>query len=126
MFHPKKPYQNKDKTDPETKIITKAIPPKFTCWDILEIKRNKTTGQVLDYINEKYNVDVTGLYTLNNKSIIKDETSFDLLFQDAYDIAIGKKKNKNNKNSSIYFEVLADIVDSDNHAIMPKFKYMPN
>ena len=126
MFHPKKPYQNKDKTDPETKIITKAIPPKFTCWDILEIKGNKTTGQVLDYINEKYNVDVTGLYTLDNKSIIIDENSFDLLFQDAYDIAIGKKKNKNNKNSSIYFEVLADIVDSDNHAIMPTFKYRPN
>ena len=124
IFRPNKPYQNKDRIDPITKIITKAIPPKFTCWDILEIKGNKTTGEVLDYINETYKVDVTGLYTLNNNNIIEDEGAFEMQFQDAYYLAIGRDKQKNNKATSIYFKVLADLIDSDNHAIMPKFRYI--
>ena len=69
---------------------------------------------------------MTGLYTLNNKSIVKDETSFEILFQDAYLKALGMDKPKNNKISSIYFQVSADIIDSDNHAYMPKFKYILN
>ena len=124
IFRPNKPYQNKDRIDPITKIIIKAIPPKFTSWDILEIKGNKTTGEVLDYINETYKVDVTGLYTLNNNNIIEDEGAFEMQFQDAYYLAIGRDKQKNNKATSIYFKVLADLIDSDNHAIMPKFRYI--
>ena len=126
ILRPKKPYQNKDSINPETKIITKAIPPKFTCWDILEVKGNKTTGEVLDDISERYQVDVTGLYTLDNQSIIRDETSFDLQFQDAYLMAIGEDKSENKKISCIYFNVFADIKDSDNHVNMPKFKYILN
>ena len=126
LVYPKKPYQNKDSVNPETKILSKAIPPKFTCWDILEVKGNKTTGEVLDYIGETYIVDVTGLYTLNSKSIIKDEAFFDMPFQDAYYKAIGKDKPKNNTRTNIYFKVLADVSDSNDHAIMPKFKYILN
>jgi hypothetical protein len=125
LFSPKKPFKNKDKTDPKTGILTKAIPPNFTCWDIIEIKGNKTVGDLLDYIGENYKVDVTGLYTLDNKSIIKDESSFDLLFQDAYYSAIGRDKPEK-ENNSLYFKVLADLVDSDIHANMPKFKYIMN
>ena len=124
LVYPKRPYQNKDSINPETKILSKAIPPKFTCWDILDVKGNKTTGEVLDYISETYKVDVTGLYTLNSKSIIKDEASFDMLFQDAYFKAIGKDKPKNNNRANIYFKVLADVSDSNDHAIMPKFRYI--
>ena len=125
LFSPKKPFKNKDKIDPKTGILTKAIPPNFTCWDIIEIKGNKTVGDLLDYIGENYKVDVTGLYTLDNKSIIKDESSFDLLFQDAYYSAIGRDKPEK-ENNSLYFKVLADLVDSDIHANMPKFKYIMN
>ena len=124
IFRPKKPYRTKDSIDPITKIKTKAIPPLFTCWDILEIKGDKTTGELMDYISEAYKVDVIGLYTLNNKSIIKDEESFKMLFQDAYYLAIGKDKNKIMKSTGIYFKVIADLCDRDDHAIMPKFKYI--
>ena len=124
LVYPKRPYQNKDSINPETKILSKAIPPKFTCWDILDVKGNKTAGEVLDYISETYKVDVTGLYTLNSKSIIKDEASFDMLFQDAYFKAIGKDKPKNNNRANIYFKVLANVSDSNDHAIMPKFRYI--
>ena len=123
LVNPKKPNQAKDTKNPETQIITKAIPPKFTCWDILEVKGKKTTEEVLDYISDVYKVNITGLYTLNSKSIIKDESSFDLPFEDAYYLAIGKEIPKNGKISSIYFKVMADLLDSDYHAIMPKFKY---
>ena len=124
LMYPKKPYQNKDIINSKTQIKTKAIPPKFTCWDILEVKGNKTTGEVLDYISDTYKVDVTGLYTLNSKSIIKDKSSFDIPFQDAYYITIGK--NNHNKIRNIYFKVMADLSDSDDHAIMPNFKYIIN
>ena len=124
LVYPKRPYQNKDSINPETKILSKAIPPKFTCWDILDVKGNKTAGEVLDYISETYKVDVTGLYTLNSKSIIKDEASFDMLFQDAYFKAIEKDKPKNNNRANIYFKVLADVSDSNDHANMPKFRYI--
>ena len=42
VFQPKKVYQNKDRINPETKVLTKAVPPLFTCWDFLEIKGNYT------------------------------------------------------------------------------------
>ena len=122
IYRPKKAYQNKDQINPITKFVTKAIPPNFTCWDYLEIKGNKTIIEVIDYINNLYQVEVNGLYTLNSKNIVKDESSYNMQFQDAYYIAIGKNKNKN-MNHSIYFRVLADVINSDDHVIMPKFKY---
>ena len=128
IFHPKKPYQNKDYINPITKILTKAIPANFTCWDFIEIKGNKTTNEIIDYINDEYQVSINGLYTLNSQSIIADESSYDILFQDAYYITIGKDKDKekNNKNICIYFKVMADLIDSNHHAIMPRFKYTVN
>ena len=125
IYKPKKAYQNKDKVNPLTKILTKAIPPNFTCWDYIEIEGNKTTDDVINFINAKYQVDINGLYTLNSKNIIKDDSSYDIQFEDAYYIAIGKEKNEN-LNKSIYFRVLADVINSDDHVIMPKFKYIIN
>ena len=125
IYKPKKPYQRKDRTDPKTKIITKAIPPNFTCWDYIEIKGNKTANEIIDYINEKYKVEIDGLYTLNSQSIIQNESSYDILFQDAYYAAIDSKKN-GKTNKSICFRVTADIIDSKGHAILPKIKYIIN
>lgn len=118
-------YHNKDQINSETNVLTKVIPANFTCWDYIEINGNKTTSELLDYINEKYQIEINGLYTLNSINIIKDDSSYDMQFQDAYYIAIGKKENKN-ANKSIYFRILADIANSDDHVIMPKFKYIIN
>ena len=124
IHQPKKVFVNKDIIHPVTKILTKAIPPFFTCWDCLEIKGNeiKTVNDVINYINEKYQVDICGLYTLNSNNIIKDDSSYEMNFENAYFEAIGKKYENNIKN--IYFKVLADLIDCDDHAIMPKFKYI--
>ena len=127
IYKPKKVYHNKDQINSQTKILTKAIPDNFTCWDYIEINGNKTTSELLDYINEKYQIEINGLYTLNSVNIIKDDSSYDMQFQDAYYIAIGKNKNQNqNQNKSIYFRILADVINSDDHVIMPKFKYIIN
>ena len=118
IFKPKKPSKKKEYIDPITKIKTIPVPYEFTCWNHIEINGNKTVQQVIDYINEKYNVDVTGLYTLNSINIIKD--NYDIKFEDAYFNAINYKDiNK----KIVYFNVLADVVNSDDHVIMPKFKY---
>ena len=123
IYQPKKVYHNKDQINSTTKILTKAIPPNFTCWDYIEINGNKTTSELLDYINEKYQIEINGLYTLNSINIIKDNSSLDILFQDAYFNAIGKYTNENGSNC-IYFRILADLINSDVHVIMPKFKYI--
>jgi ubiquitin-activating enzyme E1 len=124
IFQPKKVYKNKDTTDPKSNILTKAIPPLFTCWDYLEIKGNKTLNDVINYINDTYNVDIWGLYTLNSEPIIKDDSLYDMKFEDVYYNAIGKNNIDKNISKNIYFTVVADLNDNVNHAIMPKFKYV--
>ena len=91
IHQPKKVFKNKDNIHPTTKVLTKAIPPFFTCWDCLEIKGNeiKTVNDVINYINEKYQVDIWGLYTLNSNNIIKDDSSYEMNFEKAYFEAIG-------------------------------------
>ena len=123
IYMPKKVYHYKDQINSTTQILTKAIPNNFTCWDYIEIEGNKTTNELLDYINDKYQIEITGLYTLNSKNIIIDDSSYDMQFQDAYYIALGKNINEIKKNA-IYFRILADVINSDDHVIMPKFKYI--
>ena len=80
----------------------------------------------LDYINEKYQIEINGLYSLNNINIIKDISSLDMLFQNAYFNTIGKNNLNKDSNKSIYLRILADLINSDDHIIMPKFKYIIN
>ncbi len=125
IYRPKKVYQNRDTINKETKVLTKAVPPLFTCWDCLEIKGNMTLDEVINYINIKYKVSISGIYTLNSINIIKDDSFYELKFQDAYYKVI--EKNEKNKSNSIYFRVLADEMDNEDvHVVMPKFKYIPN
>ena len=124
IYKPKKVYKNEDEINPVTKILTKAVPSNFTCWDYIEIQGNKTTDEVINYINITYKVEITGIYTLNSVSIIKDDFSYEIPFHEAYYSAIGKEKNE--RKNSIYFKVLADVINSDDHVIMPKFKYLVN
>ena len=123
IYKPKEPRKNKDHINEETKVLTKAIPPNFTCWDYIEIEGNKTVDELLDFINEKYQIEVNGLYTLNTKIIIKDESTLNLNFQEAYYNTL--EKNKEYKIKAIYFKILADLINDENtHVKMPKFKYI--
>jgi len=126
IYKPKNPYQNKDQFNPETNVLTKAIPPGFTCWDYIEIEGNKTVDELLDFINEKYQIEINGLYTMNSTSIIKDESTLNLQFKEAYYNAIEKNsEDENHLRKIIYFKILADVLnDEDTHVKMPKFRYI--
>lgn len=128
IYKPKKPTKNKDTINPETKILTKVRIPGFTCWDFIEIEGNKTVDELLDFINEKYQIETTGLYTLSSKSIIKDEDKsvYNMQFLEAYYNVIGKnKEDGNSHHKSIYFKILADEKNNEYiHIKMPKFKYI--
>ena len=77
----------------------------------------------MDFIKEKYQIEVNGLYTLNTKIIIKDESTLNLNFQEAYYNTL--EKNKEYKIKAIYFKILADLINDENtHVKMPKFKYI--
>jgi hypothetical protein len=128
IYKPKTPYKNKDSTNRETKILTKAIPPNFTCWDYIEIEGNKTVEELLDFINEKYKIEINGLYSLNSINLIKDESNLRKDFLGNYLDAIGIKKKDEDENplkKNIYFKILADEKDNEDiHVKMPKFKYI--
>ena len=52
-------------------------------------------------------------------NIIQD--NYDTKFENAYFDAIN---NHNVNQQNIYFKVLADVKNSDDHVVMPKFKYI--
>jgi len=109
IYRPKKPYKNKDSISPETKILTKVIPPNFTCWDYIEVEGNKTIEELLDFINEKYKIEINGLYSLNNINLIKDESNLGKDFLENYFDSIGITKKGGDDNFSkrnIYFKIL--------------------
>ena len=128
VHRPKAPSKNKDSTNPDTNILTKAIPPNFTCWDYIEVEGNKTVEELLDYINEKYAIEINGLYSLNNINLIKNESDLRKDFLNNYldSIGINKKDgNDNFSNRNIYFKILADEKNNEDiHVKMPKFKYI--
>ena len=128
IIKPKKPYINQDSKNSETNILTKVVPPNFTCWDYIEIEGNKTVEELLDFINEKYNIEINGLYSLNNKNLIKDESNLKKDFLINYYDSIGlirKNINESRSKRNIYFKILADEKDNEDiHIRMPKFKYV--
>jgi ubiquitin-activating enzyme E1 len=126
IYRPKKPYKNKDYTNPATQILYKAIPHDFTCWDFIEIEGNKTLQELLDYINEKYNIEITGLYSLNSVNLWGDDTKIDFFSNYMDSIGITKTDRKENSTRrNIYFKIQADEKDNEDiHIQMPKFKYI--
>ena len=126
IYKPKKVVHNKDQINSLTKIFTKPILANFICWDYIEINGNKAMSELLDYINEKYQIEINRYYSLNSINIIKNTSSLDMLFQNAYFNAIGKNNLNKDINKFIYFRILADLINSDDHVIMPKFKYIIN
>ncbi len=60
----------KDKDyDPILLSAVKAIPPNWTVWDKIEINTPMTIQQFIDYMNEKYQVEIS-ILTCNNVSLI--------------------------------------------------------
>ena len=103
------------------KKLYKLIPEKFTIWDYLEINGSLSIKQLIDYMKQKYNVEVT-LITSNQKKLFEKNSTKNVLnekIEDAYNNKSNIKLSQSKK--FLMLEILGDV---DNFiAKMPKFKY---
>ena len=103
------------------KKLYKLIPEKFTIWDYLEINGSFSIKQLIDYMKQKYNVEVT-LITSNQKKLFEKNSTENVLnekIEDAYNNKSNIKLSQSKK--FLMLEILGDV---DNFiAKMPKFKY---
>ena len=101
----------------------KAIPPKWTVWDKIEINGSKTVQEFIDYVKEKYNVDVS-VITSRDTTIVQTfmKSNNDRLPRKIEDVYNEHAKIKLTDDIKyIFLEISGDIGDAT--ALMPLFKY---
>ena len=124
MSEPKPAIQMKDKdNDPILLGPVKAIPPNWTVWDKITINKSMTCQELIDYIQEKYGVEVS-IITSGNVTIIQTfmPSSKQRLSQKIEDIYNSNAKIKlDEKATHLNLEISGDIGDAT--ALMPLFRY---
>ena len=125
MSEPKSVIRKMDKEyDPILLGPVKAIPPVWTVWDKITIKKSMTCKELIDYIMEKYKVEVS-IITVGSVTIIQTfmPSAKSRMNQKIEDIYNGNSKIKLDKNiKSLYLEISGDIGEAT--ALMPTFKYI--
>ena len=134
---PSDPIQMKDnKFDEKIMGPVKAIPEGWNAWDRIEINETKTCGQIIDYLKEKYNVDVDML-TADGITIIttftgKNKEKMETKIEDAYEKNSKKKINEKKKYlniqvvGSIEKAKIEDETMKNVSVFIPPIKYMLN
>ena len=124
MSEPKPAIQMKDKdNDPILLGPVKAIPPNWTVWDKITINKSMTCQELIDYIQEKYGVEVS-IITSGNVTIIQTfmPSSKQRLSQKIEDIYNSNAKIKlDEKATHLNLEISGDIGEAT--ALMPLFRY---
>ena len=125
MSEPQEVIKMKDKDyDPILLTAVKAVPENWTVWDKIVIKGPMTCQQLIDYIQEKYNVEVS-IITAGNVSIIqtflpKNKPRLQQNIEDIYNEQSKVKLEDNIKYLTL--DVSGDIGDAT--ALMPAFRYV--
>jgi ubiquitin-activating enzyme E1 len=111
--------------DEEYNIIfdgpTKAVPPGWTSWDIINLKGPMTCQNFVDFFQKEYGVKILSISS-NSKNIISmfmpsKIKKINLKIEEVYENNYGLKKDQ----SYLWLEITGK---KDNiHAIMPKIKY---
>ena len=114
----------------------KAIPEGWNVWDRIDINETKTCGQLIDYLKEKYNIDVDML-TADGVTIIttfagKNIEKWNTKIEDAYEKNANKKIGTKKKYLNI--QVVGSIEETEidkkkvkNASVfIPPIKYMLN
>ena len=125
MSEPREVIKVQDKEyDPILLGPVKAIPPNWTVWDKMVIKKSMTCQELIDYIMKEYKVEVS-IITAGNVNIIQT-------FLPASKSRLNKKieeiYNENSKvklsddDKYLNLEISGDIGDAT--ALMPSFKYV--
>ena len=125
MSEPKPAIQMKDKdNDPILLGPVKAIPPNWTVWDQITIDKSMTVQELIDYILEKYKVEVS-IITARNVTIIQtfmpsSKAKLNQKIEDIYNNSAKVKLGENDKVLNL--EISGDIGDAT--ALMPLFRYV--
>ena len=115
---PQKVYQNIDFQGRNKMII--VIPPKFTIWDHINIKGPIKIIDFINFIKEKYNVIVKGIYTHNKLPLITNQDMLNYNIEDAYANVL--KKNINQLRRTLSFTIDGKN-STKNNVFMPVFIY---
>ena len=125
MSEPKPAIQMKDKdNDPILLGPVKAIPPNWTVWDKIIINKSMTVKELIDYIMEKYNVEVSiitsGSVTIIQTFMPSSKGKMNQKIEDVYNNSAKVKLGENDKVLNL--EISGDIGDAT--ALMPLFRYV--
>ena len=125
MSEPREVIKMQDKdNDPILLGPVKAIPPHWTVWDKIVINESMTCQQLIDYVMEKYKVDVS-IITAGNTTIIQtfmpnNKSRLNQKIEDIYNQQSKIKLTDDIKYLNL--ELSGDIGDAT--ALMPSFKYV--
>jgi ubiquitin-activating enzyme E1 len=125
MSEPKPAIHMKDKdNDPILLGPVKAIPPNWTVWDKITINKSMTVKELIDYIMEKYNVEVSiitsGSVTIIQTFMPSSKGKMNQKIEDVYNNSAKVKLGENDKVLNL--EISGDIGDAT--ALMPLFRYV--
>lgn len=125
LTEPAEKIEHSDKDfDPIMLGPVKAVPPKWTVWDKIVINGSMTIRQFIDFMQEKYQVDVS-IITSNNITLIQtymksNQDRLDKKIEDVY--MHNSKQLLHDAIPYMVLEVSADTVDGAT-ALMPLVQY---
>ncbi|MCQ2819299.1 MAG: ThiF family adenylyltransferase [archaeon] len=101
----------------------KAVPPKWTVWDTIEVNGPKTVKEFIDFIKKDYQVEVSvitsGKFTIVQTFMPSNNNKMDKKIEEIYEEQSKSKIPESQK--FLFLEVSGDIGDAS--ALMPRFKY---
>ena len=124
MTEPEAKIEVKDKEYDELLLgPVKAVPPKWTVWDKIVVDGSKTVQELIDWVKEKYNVDVS-VITSKDTTIVQtfmpsNKDRYPKKIEDVYQEHAKVKLTPEQK--FMFLDVSGDIGDAS--ALMPLFKY---
>ena len=124
MTEPEAKIEVKDKEYDELLLgPVKAVPPKWTVWDKIVVNGSKTVQELIDWVKEKYKVDVS-VITSKDTTIVQtfmpsNKDRCPKKIEDVYQEHAKVKLTPEQK--FMFLDVSGDIGDAS--ALMPLFKY---
>ena len=127
MSEPKPAIKMKDKdNDPILLGPVKAIPPNWTVWDKIIIEKSMTCKELIDYIMEKYKVEVSiitaGSVTIIQTFMPSSKKRLPQKIEDIYNENAKDNAKLGENDKYLNLEISGDIGDAT--AVMPMFKYI--
>ena len=116
--------QDKD-NDPILLGPVKAIPPNWTVWDKIVINKSMTCQELIDYVKEKYGVEVS-IITAGNVTIIQtfmpsSSKRLNQKIEDVYNNNANPNFKLDENATHLNLEISGDIGEAT--ALMPLFRY---